>query len=476
MGSQNGPPFPYITSATQASLKNGGYKNHVEHRSACQGLGPLVSAICLCAALCLLYGPASGRATWAQEQVARHWERLGPNRIALWTFFPQYEEDGLVLIATAATEKQSLRGVYRSPDWGDTWTDSSEGLIAKKRHYYTALKFSPTAAEDGMVWLFGHKTGLGRTEAFGGFWESTDSGVTWSEIGYEGFPFRKMTQRVSQDIIGVVISPHIAEDGLMVGAAGGEGVYISRDKGRSWELLNPVKDVVDIYAPPTFPEEPFLALATTGSQIMISTDGGETFETKSSGLPEMMKAVRDVAFSPNFAQDRKMFCQGAAGIFSSNDAGESWQALALSEETASVEAMAVTGDFVELGAIAYGTDEAKVYLSDDMGQTFQSIEAETLLSYKVDTIAFPPDYWMSRQLFVSSQDGIFRYGPAENLAAQATAEAIVADVDATRVARATAVSEMEFVPQQSDRVETGCIAYVIGPALLVLGSIMRLRR
>jgi photosystem II stability/assembly factor-like uncharacterized protein len=435
-----------------------------------------VSAICLCAALSLLYLPAPGRATFAQEQATRHWEPLGPNRIALWSFSPAYEEDGLILIATAATEKQSLRGVYRSPDRGDTWADSSEGLTPKKRHYYTALKFSPTVAEDGTVWLFGHKTGLGRTEAFGGFWESTDSGVTWSEVGYEGFPFRKMTQRVSQDIIGVVISPHIAEDGLMVAAAGGEGVYVSRDAGRTWELLNPIKDVVNIYAPPTFPEEPFLALATTGSQIMISTDGGETFETKGNGLPEMMKAVRDVAFSPNFSQDRKMFCQGAAGIFGTDDAGESWHALALSEETASVEAMAVTGDFVEVGAIAYGTDDAQVFLSEDMGQTFQSIEAETLLSYKVDTIAFPPDYWTSRQLYVSSQDGIFRYGPAENLAAEATAEARVADVDATRVARATTVSEMEFVPEQSDRVETGCIAYIIGPALLVLGSLMRLRR
>jgi hypothetical protein len=190
----------------------------------------------------------------------------------------------------------------------------------------------------------------------------------------------------------------------------------------------------------------------------------------------MMKAVRSVAFSENFAQDRKMFCHGAAGVFVSDDAGESWRALALPEASVSVEAMDVVGDFVEYGAIVYGTDDAKVYLSDDMGQTFQSIEAETLLSYKVDTVAFPPDYRASRQLFVSSQDGIFRYGPAEDLAAQAAAEANAAEVDATRVARATAVSGMEFVPEQSDRVETGCIAYTVGPACLALAFVLRSRR
>jgi hypothetical protein len=111
-----------------------------------------------------------------------------------------------------------------------------------------------------------------------------------------------------------------------------------------------------------------------------------------------------------------------------------------------------------------------------MGQTFQSIEAETLLSYKVDTVAFPPDYRVSRQLFVSSQDGIFRYGPAEDLAAQAAAEANAAEVDATRVARATTVAGIEFVPEQSDRVETGCIAYTVGPACLALAFVLRSRR
>jgi photosystem II stability/assembly factor-like uncharacterized protein len=428
----------------------------------------MASAICLCAALYLLCSTALRIVTLAQDQVTRQWMPLGPNRIALWSFSPDYSEDGLILIATAATEKQSLRGVYRSLDRGDTWADLSEGLNPKKRHYYTGLKFSPTFAEDQTLWLFGHKTGLGRTEAFGGFWESTDGGATWVEIDYQGFPFRQMTQRVSQDIIGMVISPHIAEDGTMVAAVGGEGVYISKDKGRNWELVNPVKDVVGIYAPPGFPDEPFLALATTGSQVMISTDGGKAFETSGNGLPKTMNAVRGIAFSENFAQDRRMFCYGAAGVFVSDDAGQSWRALALSGEAISVEAMDVIGDFAGYGAIAYGTDDAEVYLSDDMGQTFESIGAETLLSYKVETVAFAPDYKTSRQLFVSSQDGIFRYGPAQSQAAEAMAQAHAADVDATRAARATAVSGMEFVPEESDRVETGCIAYTLGPAMLLL--------
>ncbi|MGC9347849.1 MAG: WD40/YVTN/BNR-like repeat-containing protein [Anaerolineae bacterium] len=368
-----------------------------------------------------------------------------------------------------------MRGIYRSTDYGDSWEDSSEGLTPKQRHYYTDLVFSPKFAEDQTIWLFGHKTGLGRTEAFGGYWESIDGGRTWIEIDYQGFPLRELAQRVSQDIIGVVISPNIADDGTMIAAAGGEGVYISKDKGRNWELLNPVKDVFDIHAPPTFPDEPFLALSTTGSQVMISTDGGETFATSSEGLPENMNAVRGVAFSGNFAEDRRMFCFGAPGVFVSEDAGESWQPLALAEDLASVNAMDVSGDFVEYGAIVYGTDDAKVYLSDDMGQTFASLEAESLLSYGVETVAFPPDYQVSRQVFIASQDGMFRYGPALDEAAEAAAQAHVENVEATRVARATAVAGMEFVAEESDRVETGCIAYLFLPAILLLFYLLRHR-
>jgi hypothetical protein len=74
----------------------------------------------------------------------------------------------------------------------------------------------------------------------------------------------------------------------------------------------------------------------------------------------------------------------------------------------------------------------------------------------------------SRQLFISSQDGIFRYGPAKDQAAEDAAQAIAEDVEATRVARATAVAGMEFVPEESDRVEVGCIAYFFLPVVTIL--------
>jgi photosystem II stability/assembly factor-like uncharacterized protein len=262
----------------------------------------------------------------------------------------------------------------------------------------------------------------------------------------------------------------------MVAAAGGEGVYVTHDKGRNWELLNGVKDVLNIYAPPGYPEEPFLALATSGTQVMISTDGGATFAPSGTGLPEGMSAVRGVAFSSGFAEDRTMVCYGAQGIFRSVDAGATWQRIASAGESVSVTAMDAIGDLGKsgaFGAIAYGDDRSRVHLSVDQGATFVSIGAEDLLSYRVDTVAFAPDYATSRQLFFGGQDGMFRHGPAEHAGASETAEAELANVNATREARAKAVSEMEFVPQQSDRVETGCIAYTFAPTLLALALISR---
>jgi photosystem II stability/assembly factor-like uncharacterized protein len=404
----------------------------------------------------------------AQEDAERHWIPISENRVATWEFSPNYDTDPVIYVGTAASEKESLRGIYRSTDHGYTWENSSEGLIPKKRHYYTDIEFSPDFAEDQTIWLTGHKTGLGRTEPFGGMWQSTDGGNTWTEIEYQGFPYRPMTQRVSQDIIGLELSPNLAEDSLMIAAAGGEGVYISTDKGLNWEISAPIKDVLNVHVAPTWPDEPFVALSTTGSKVMISTDGGKTFETRSEGLPESMSAVRGVIFSDNFAEDRTMFCWGANGVYVSRNAGESWEPVVTADQSVTISCMDAIGDFSEYGSIAYGTDGSRVFLSDDMGQTFKSLNSESLLHYPVDTIAFPPDYQVSRQLFVSGHDGMFMYGPGQNPGAAATAQAIAANVDSTRVARATAAAGLEFVPETSDRVETGCIAYSIAPTLFFL--------
>jgi len=233
--------------------------------------------ILIAVSLCMLLFPVLASVTLsvaAQTEEDRHWTTLGPNRIALFSFPPNYVEEGWMYLATSPVEKMSLRGVYLSEDRGDTWASYSEGLIPKKRHYYTALAFSPGFAEDRTAWLFGRKTGLTAEEAFGGMWETTDGGLTWTEIEYKGFPYRELTRRVSQDVVGVVLSNTFAEDNTMYAAAAGEGVYVSHDRGRNWEMLTSIKDITNLHAPPNFPEEPLLALSTTGSQVMVSTDGG----------------------------------------------------------------------------------------------------------------------------------------------------------------------------------------------------------
>jgi photosystem II stability/assembly factor-like uncharacterized protein len=405
----------------------------------------------------------------AQVPVERHWTKLTANRIALWGFPPTYAQDGWMYLATAATEKLSARGIYSSKDRGDSWVNVAGGALdPKKVDYYTVITFSPQFETDKTIYLFGHKTSLAVGEAVGGFWVSTDGGTTWKEIDYKGFPYREMTRRVSQSIIGLVISPNIATDGIMVAATGGEGVYQSKDKGLNWELLNPVLDVTNIFAPPSFPDEPFLALATTGSQVMISTDGGKNFATSAAGLPDSMKTVKGVAFSGNFAKDRKMFCYGAGGVFVSDDAAKTWKPLALPEENVSIMSMAVTGDFVSLGSIAYSTDDSKLYLSDDMGKTFKSTASESLMNYNVDALAFTPDYATSGELYTGSQDGIFRYGPARSEGAAEAAHAASTAVEATRSFRATEASGLVFVPEKSNRVETGCLAYTTLPAGIIL--------
>jgi photosystem II stability/assembly factor-like uncharacterized protein len=66
-----------------------------------------------------------------------------------------------------------------------------------------------------------------------------------------------------------------------------------------------------------------------------------------------------------------MFCWGANGVYVSRNAGESWEPVVTADQSVTISCMDAIGDFSEYGSIAYGTDGSRVFLSDDMGQTFQ---------------------------------------------------------------------------------------------------------
>lgn len=108
----------------------------------------------------------------------------------------------------------SFHEIWMSQDTARAWVDLNNSLP-----YSQILSLSFTSKGT----LFAGGTALGRTQLF----RSTNSGVTWTGIGY---PENSYYEKMSVGLNGVIMAPYSASFG-----AGDSGYVISRDEGLTWK-------------------------------------------------------------------------------------------------------------------------------------------------------------------------------------------------------------------------------------------------
>jgi photosystem II stability/assembly factor-like uncharacterized protein len=232
-------------------------------------------------------------------------------------------------------------GVWKSNDFGNTWdpifddqTSGSVGAIA-------------VAPSDPNTVYVGSGEGLQRPDlAVGdGIYKSADAGKTWTHLGL----------RDAQQITAIVVDPKnpdrvfVAAQGHPYGPNAERGVFRSLDGGKSFEKVL-CKDentgAADIVMDPSNPQILFAALWAArvapwevrsgeyfiipGSGLYKSTDGGSTWRPITQGLPTADDGLSrmGIAIAPN--NPKRVYLnvetkKEKAGIYRSDDAGESWQ-------------------------------------------------------------------------------------------------------------------------------------------------------
>lgn len=231
-------------------------------------------------------------------------------------------------------------GVWKTNDFGRTWNpifdDQSSGSVG-------ALAIAPS---DPNIIYVGSGEGLQRPDlATGdGLYKSTDAGKTWTHLGL----------RDAQQIAAIVIDPtnpdrvFVAAQGHPYGPNTERGVFRSTDGGKNFEKVL-YKDentgAADLVMDPTNSQVLYAALwaarvapweirsgesfVIPGSGLYKSTDGGTTWHPLTKGLPtgEQGLARIGIAIAPN--NPKRIYLtaesQKDAGIYRSDDAGESWQ-------------------------------------------------------------------------------------------------------------------------------------------------------
>jgi photosystem II stability/assembly factor-like uncharacterized protein len=227
-------------------------------------------------------------------------------------------------------------GVWRSSDFGLTWVpifdDQPTGSIG-------ALAVAPS---DPNVIYVGSGEGLQRPDLSvgDGIFKSTDAGKSWKFMGLND----------AQQIGAVIVDPHdvntlyVAVLGHPYGANEQRGVFKSTDGGATWTKIlykdentgaialafDPSNSEViyaDLWAARQGPWENGAWEGKT-SGLFKSTDAGKTWRQLTKGLPGVPEGLGRIGFSIAASDPSCIYATVAAekkaGIYRSNDGGESW--------------------------------------------------------------------------------------------------------------------------------------------------------
>jgi photosystem II stability/assembly factor-like uncharacterized protein len=162
---------------------------------------------------------------------------------------PAFEEDGVLFAGTLDD------GVFRSADRGSRWAAWNFGLIDLR---VLCMCLSPGFGQDEAL-VVGTETGLFR---------STNGGRAWRELGLP-------TELAP--VLSVALSPDYGTDGVLFAGTESNGLWVSRDRGRGWELVEALGDGA-VNALTTVRNGSSLALAAVvDEKLFVSRDGAKNW-------------------------------------------------------------------------------------------------------------------------------------------------------------------------------------------------------
>jgi photosystem II stability/assembly factor-like uncharacterized protein len=231
-------------------------------------------------------------------------------------------------------------GVWKTTDFGNTWTpifdDQPTGSVG-------ALAVSES---DPNVIYVGSGEGLQRPDLStgDGIYKSTDAGKTWTHLGL----------RDAYQIAAIVVDPQdsnrlfVAAVGHPYGSSTERGVFRSTDGGQTFQKVL-YKDentgAADLVLDPSSPRTVYAVLwaarvapweirsgesfITAGSGLFKSTDGGDTWRPLTAGLPGAQDGLGRVGIAVSTSEPNRLYAtleakKDRAGIYRSDDSGESW--------------------------------------------------------------------------------------------------------------------------------------------------------
>ena len=338
----------------------------------------------------LLIGTRKGCFVMESNEARREWKLRGPFCEGWPVYHAVYDASSGAIYAAAASEWLGST-IWRSPDLGETWTQSSEGLGYGEDDSRKVSKVSTLAVDDGRV--------LVGVEAPGIF-ESRDQGKTWSLLstlaGQPGSEAWDDPANQPPGHLGISALMFDGDDPKRYWAiVQGVGLFETTDDAKTWTPRNrglradwprPHEEVgFCVHKLVRSPSDGNRMYQQNHVGMHRSDDAGESWTEITEGLPTEFGFAaaahphdRDTFYVvPLDPGHGRCMPDGHAAVWRTRDAGESWHRLdrGLPQKDAYVgvlrEAMAI--DSHDTPGVYFGTSTGQLSASTDEGETWQEI-------------------------------------------------------------------------------------------------------
>ena len=275
---------------------------------------------------------------------------------------PGFAQDGICFAARAS-------GLYRSDDSGATWRFAYKSLNLSEPLITMAVAVSPDFSTDQTVFA----------GVPGGILSSGDGGQSWQIVEFPAPP---------PVVSSLAISPHYADDGLVLAGTLEDGVFLSANRGQHWGVWNfGLFDphILCIALSPDFKRDRTVFVGTeTG--LFRSSNGGRSWQDMA--LP-VEDAVLSLAISPGCAGDRMaLIGTEGQGLFSSQDEGGAWQRLGESLAMEAINAIIVSAEFSSKPDILVLLND-NLLISHDRGKSWVGAQQELDLTQGATSLVAP---------------------------------------------------------------------------------------